>query len=122
MRTGVADRLGIPGIDDGDFTVFTLDGVNEPGFLAFDQWGQPDGTARFRHHHKFQRNRPGMCLGGIADAAERQFEFGILPPPAPLDDHRSDAVRLPRLRETTEHGLDSDLHGVVMNAPGCASA
>lgn len=44
MRAGVADRLSIPRIDDGDFTVFPLDGVNEPGLLALDQWGQPDDS------------------------------------------------------------------------------
>jgi hypothetical protein len=61
MRTGVADRFGIPGIHDGDFTIFPLDGVNESGLLAFDQSGQPDDS---------QNCGPG---GGPVDASDQPF-------------------------------------------------
>ncbi len=41
---GIADCFGIAGIDDGDFSGFALDGVNETSLLALDQWGQSDDS------------------------------------------------------------------------------
>jgi hypothetical protein len=61
VRAGVSDCLGISGIDDGDIAGFPLDGVDEAGFLALDQWGQPDNS---------QNRGPG---GGAVDAPDEPF-------------------------------------------------
>ena len=61
VRTGVAARLGIAGINDGDFAGFALDGVNETGLLALYEWGQPGDS---------QDGCPGR---GAVDAPDEPF-------------------------------------------------